>query len=50
MQLAADMLGKGDNGMSLIAEQVGYKSVVVFSKAFKRNFKVAPGAYRRQFK
>jgi AraC family transcriptional regulator, alkane utilization regulator len=48
MVIAADLLSRSRLEMPLIAEKTGYKSEEAFSKAFKRFFKVAPGAYRRQ--
>ena len=47
MQLAAGLLR--DSGATLleIAQQVGYESEAAFSRAFKREVGVAPGAWRR---
>lgn len=47
MHLAADLLN--DNlTVSEVAVRVGYESEAAFSKAFKRRFGLAPGAYRRE--
>ncbi len=47
MHLAANLLTDDDLTLSEIAERVGYDSEAAFSKAFKRRFGLAPGAYRR---
>ena len=49
MQLAANAL-KGDVRLSLaeVANQVGYDTESSFGRAFKRYFRVSPGAFRRQ--
>jgi len=48
MHLAANAL-KRDVGLSLaqVASQVGYDSESSFGRAFKRHFRVSPGAFRR---
>ena len=50
MQLAhAQMLDTSDS-LSVIADRLGYQSDVVFSRAFKRVFGVAPGSVRQTAK
>jgi AraC-like DNA-binding protein len=44
---AARMLRQRDVPLSAVARQVGYGSEFAFAKAFKREYGVAPGAYRR---
>jgi AraC-like DNA-binding protein len=48
MWQATDLLNKTGIGLARIAEQIGYDSEISFSRAFKREFGVAPGEYRRQ--
>ncbi|GAA1666889.1 AraC family transcriptional regulator [Fodinicola feengrottensis] len=48
MTRAGQLLTLTDDSMAAIASQVGYQSEFAFGKAFKREFAVAPGAYRRQ--
>lgn len=50
MQKAARMLVDTSDSLPAIAECVGYKSEAAFSLAFKRQFDVRPGEYRRQNK
>jgi AraC-like DNA-binding protein len=45
---AAEYLRKTQAGLIEIAARTGYKSDVALSKAFKKQFTVSPGAYRRQ--
>jgi AraC family transcriptional activator of mtrCDE len=47
MQIAARWLKESAVSIERIAERCGYDSMSAFSKAFKRSFSVAPGAYRR---
>ncbi|MGH9844109.1 MAG: AraC family transcriptional regulator [Blastocatellia bacterium] len=47
MQLAADLLRDGQLTVREVAGRAGYESEPSFSKAFKRQFGVSPGAYRR---
>ncbi len=47
MRLAADLLRDGPLAVREVAERVGYESEPSFSQAFKRQFGVSPGAYRR---
>ncbi|MEZ2296729.1 AraC family transcriptional regulator [Variovorax sp. RCC_210] len=43
---AGNMLGQGNAAVGTIAEAVGYDSEAAFSKAFKREKGMAPGAWR----
>jgi len=45
--LAAHLLRGGEANLGRIAESVGYESDAAFSRAFKREFGVPPGAWRR---
>jgi AraC family transcriptional regulator, alkane utilization regulator len=45
---AAALLHKSDASLAEIAARAGYATEFSFSKAFKRRFGLAPGAYRRQ--
>jgi AraC family transcriptional activator of mtrCDE len=47
MQIAARWLKESAVSIERVAERCGYDSMAAFSKAFKRCFGVAPGAYRR---
>jgi AraC-like DNA-binding protein len=47
MHLASEFLRGRDLSVSEIAGRVGYESEAAFSKAFKREVGVSPGAYRR---
>jgi AraC-like DNA-binding protein len=47
LQRARTLLRNHDLTVAAIAAQVGYRSDVAFAAAFKREFGVAPGAYRR---
>ena len=47
MNVAARLLSEAELHMSEVASRVGYESAVTFSKAFKRQVGIAPGAYRR---
>ena len=49
MALAADLLRRSALSASRIAEEVGYETDAAFSRAFRREFGVPPGAWRRQF-
>jgi AraC-like DNA-binding protein len=46
LQLAAQSLQKTSRGVAEIADDVGYQSEAAFSRAFKREFGLAPGQYR----
>jgi AraC-like DNA-binding protein len=48
MTLAARLLRETDLKIAAVARQVGYTSEFAFAKAFKRDYGIAPGAYRRQ--
>ena len=47
MTMAARLLAESDAPLSTVATRVGYTSEFAFAKAFKREFGVAPGGYRR---
>ncbi|WP_084000814.1 AraC family transcriptional regulator [Actinomadura kijaniata] len=47
MTTAARLLEEGDDPLGRVAERVGYGSEFAFANAFKREFGVAPGRYRR---
>jgi len=46
IQLAAERLKAGRDPLARIAETVGYESEAAFSRAFKREMGVSPGAWR----
>ncbi|GAA2228435.1 MULTISPECIES: AraC family transcriptional regulator [Kitasatospora] len=48
MTTAARLLREADVPLSAIASQAGYGSEFAFGKAFKREYGLAPGHYRRQ--
>jgi AraC-like DNA-binding protein len=48
MTIAARLLRESDLKFAAVAARVGYQSEFAFAKAFKREYGVAPGAYRRQ--
>jgi AraC-like DNA-binding protein len=48
MCIASGLLRTERMGMMEVAQRVGYESDVAFSKAFKREMGIAPGAYRRR--
>jgi AraC-like DNA-binding protein len=48
MTLAGRLLRESDKPLSAVAQQVGYSSEFAFAKAFKREFGIAPGRYRRE--
>lgn len=50
LERAAELLGSSDDGLALVAAVVGYDSEFAFSRAFRREFGVAPGAYRRRLR
>jgi AraC-like DNA-binding protein len=47
MTLAARLLRESDAPLSTVARQTGYTSEFAFANAFKREYGVAPGRYRR---
>lgn len=48
MWQATDLLNTTGMGLARVAEKTGYESEISFSRAFKREFGIAPGEYRRQ--
>ncbi|WP_035799753.1 AraC family transcriptional regulator [Kitasatospora mediocidica] len=48
MTRAAELLREADVPLSAVAAQSGYGSEFAFGKAFKREYGLAPGSYRRQ--
>ncbi len=48
MTTAGRILRGDDAPLQTVAEQVGYRSEFAFNRAFKREFGVSPGAYRRR--
>jgi AraC family transcriptional regulator, alkane utilization regulator len=47
LRRAADLIVTGDAGLAEIAARVGYESEAAFHKAFKREYGLGPGAYRK---
>jgi AraC-like DNA-binding protein len=47
LALAAQMLRSGTDPVARIAERSGYDSGAAFSRAFRREFGVPPGAWRK---
>ncbi|MFE5868169.1 AraC family transcriptional regulator [Streptomyces roseifaciens] len=48
MTTAGRLLREGDAPLRAVAERAGYTSEFAFAKAFKREYGVAPGRYRKQ--
>jgi AraC-like DNA-binding protein len=48
MTMAAKRLRESDVPLSAVAKQIGYTSEFAFANAFKREYGIAPGRYRRQ--
>jgi AraC-like DNA-binding protein len=48
MTTAARLLRDHNRPLASVAKQIGYTSEFAFAKAFKRDFGIAPGAYRKQ--
>ncbi|WP_433167292.1 AraC family transcriptional regulator [Kribbella sp. CA-247076] len=48
MTTAARLLRDHDRPLATVAKEIGYRSEFAFAKAFKRDFGIAPGAYRKQ--
>ncbi|GAA4481569.1 AraC family transcriptional regulator [Rhodococcus olei] len=48
MSTAATLLRESDAPLSAVAARTGYGSEFAFAKAFRREYGLAPGAYRRQ--
>jgi len=46
MQLARLQLHESSDSLAVLAERFGYQSEAAFSRAFKREFGVAPGGVR----
>ena len=46
IQLAAERLRSSPDPLARIAESIGYESEAAFSRAFKREMGVSPGAWR----
>jgi AraC-like DNA-binding protein len=47
MQVASELLGRGNSNMASVAAEVGYESEAAFSRAFKKMIGMAPSAWRR---
>lgn len=47
MQVAAEMLNRGNLNMAAIAAEIGYESEAAFSRSFKRMMGVTPSAWRQ---
>jgi AraC-like DNA-binding protein len=47
MQVAAEMLNRGNANMATIAAEIGYESEAAFSRAFKKMTGVTPSAWRQ---
>lgn len=48
LQLAARLLETTDRKVLRVALDVGYESEAAFNRAFKRQFEIPPGQYRRR--
>jgi len=48
MTVAARLLRESDAPLSTVATQIGYASEFAFANAFKREYGIAPGRYRRE--
>jgi AraC-like DNA-binding protein len=48
MTVAGRLLRNSDLSLAEVAHRVGYVSEFAFAKAFKRDYGIAPGGYRRQ--
>lgn len=48
MTLAGRLLRESDAPLSTVAQRIGYSSEFAFAKAFKREYGIAPGRYRRE--
>ena len=48
MQLAANDLRSGTDGVATIADRVGYESEAAFSRAFKKAVGMSPSEWRKQ--
>ncbi len=47
MQVASEMLNRGNANMATIAAEIGYESEAAFSRAFKKMMSVSPSAWRQ---
>ena len=47
MQVASEMLNRGNSNMATIAAEIGYESEASFSRAFKKLVGQAPATWRR---
>jgi len=47
MQVASEMLKRGNANMAIIAAEIGYESEASFSRAFKKMMGVPPSAWRQ---
>jgi transcriptional regulator GlxA family with amidase domain len=47
MQVASEMLNRGNVNMATIAAEIGYESEAAFSRAFKKMLGVPPSAWRQ---
>jgi len=47
MQIASEMLNRGNSNMATIAAEIGYESEAAFSRAFKKMLGVSPSAWRQ---
>jgi AraC-like DNA-binding protein len=47
MQIASEMLQRGNLNMAAIASEIGYESEAAFSRSFKRMMGVTPSAWRQ---
>jgi transcriptional regulator GlxA family with amidase domain len=48
MTIAGRLLRDSDLKLAAVASSVGYTSEFAFARAFKRDYGIAPGAYRRR--
>ena len=48
LQLAAQKLKTGELPVKAVADEIGYESEAAFSRAFKRQFGVSPGEWRKR--
>jgi AraC-like DNA-binding protein len=48
MQIAAELLSRGNTNIASVAAEIGYESEAAFSRAFKRNMGVTPSVWRHR--